>query len=111
VDLVDHAEAQQRMLPTIDVVQVIGTSVPPTVAARLRSITGGCRIISTYGSTEAGAATFRAYDSDDPYDAGPISPGAMVEIVDDDDEPLPQGEVGRIRVRSLGMARGYHNDP
>jgi acyl-CoA synthetase (AMP-forming)/AMP-acid ligase II len=111
VELVDHVESAGGALATIDVVQVIGTSVPPTVAARLRAITGGCRIISTYGSTEAGSATFRAYDSDDPFDAGPIAPGAMVEIVDDQDAPLPQGEIGRIRYRSYGMVQGYYGDP
>jgi acyl-coenzyme A synthetase/AMP-(fatty) acid ligase len=111
VELIEHVESAGQSLQTIDVVQVIGTSVPPAIAARLRALTGGCRIISTYGSTEAGAATFRAYDSDDPFDAGPIAPGATVEIVDDQDVPVPQGEIGRIRYRSFGMARGYYGDP
>ena len=111
VAVVEHVEAQQQTLPSIDVVQVIGTTVPPTVAERLRSVTGGCRIIGTYGSTEAGSATFRAYDTDDPFDVGPVAPGATIEIVDDDDQPLPPGEVGRIRHRSPGMVRGYYDDP
>lgn len=111
VDVIEHVEAQQRTLPSVDVVQVVGTAVPPIVAERLRSVTGGCRIISTYGSTEAGSATFRAYDTDDPFDAGPVAPGSAIEIVDDDDQPLPVGEVGRIRTRSFGMVRGYYNDP
>jgi acyl-coenzyme A synthetase/AMP-(fatty) acid ligase len=111
VELLDQVESDGTALPSVDVVQVIGTSVPPAVAERLRSLTGGCRIISTYGSTEAGSATFRAYDSDDPFDAGPIAPGAEVQIVDDQDAPLPQGEIGRIRYRSYGMVHGYYGDP
>ncbi|HEX7943137.1 MAG TPA: fatty acid--CoA ligase family protein, partial [Phenylobacterium sp.] len=37
--------------------------------------------------------------------------GGIVEIVDDDGNPLPDGEVGEIRVRGPRMIYGYLDDP
>ncbi len=109
--LVDELEAQQRTLPTIETVIVAGTVMPPGVAQRMRAAAEGCTILSNYGSTEAGGAASRLYESDDPYDAGQIARGSEVQIVDENDAPLPDGEVGRIRHRSFGMAHGYLGNP
>jgi acyl-CoA synthetase (AMP-forming)/AMP-acid ligase II len=108
--LVDELEAQGRTLPSVQTVIVGGTVMPPGVAARLRTVTEGCSIFGNYGSTEAGGAASRFYDSDDPFDAGRILPGSQVEIVDEDDRVVPMGVVGRIRHRSAGMAQGYLGD-
>ncbi len=109
--LVRELESQGRAVPSIDIVSFAGTVMPPGVADRMRRAAEGCQIFSSYGSTEAGAATRRLYESDDPFDLGQIAPGSVVEIVDEDDRPLPQGETGRIRHRSPGMSRGYLGDP
>jgi acyl-coenzyme A synthetase/AMP-(fatty) acid ligase len=108
--LVDELEAQGRTLPSVQTVIVGGTVMPPGVAARLRTVTEGCSIFGNYGSTEAGGAASRFYDSDDPFDAGRILPGSQVEIVDENDRVVPMGVVGRIRHRSAGMAQGYLGD-
>ncbi len=60
----------------------------------------GCRITTVYGSTEAGLPLFRA--AGDPYrpmSCGRVSPHYEVQIVDDDDLPLPVGATGHIVVR------------
>jgi long-chain acyl-CoA synthetase len=80
------------------------------VARAARAATGA-EIHNLYGSTETGTVTRRPYDSDDPYDAGEITPGTDVEIVDGDDRPLPAGEVGLIRYRRHLQATEYHDDP
>ncbi len=109
--LVEELEAQQRTLPTIQAVMTTGTVMPPGIADRMRKAAEGCMIFALYGSTEAGGATTRQYESDDPYDAGQILPGTTVEIVDDDDEPVAEGVVGRIRYRSFAMADRYLGNP
>jgi acyl-CoA synthetase (AMP-forming)/AMP-acid ligase II len=108
--LVDHLERVQGTLPTLETVVVSGTVLPPSVQQRLQEVTGGCVVVSNYGSTEAGAATRRTTDSGDPFDVGRVQPGSEVQIVDDDDVEVPAGTVGRIRHRSLGMAEGYLGD-
>ena len=108
---VEEVEAQGRTLPSIETVYVGGTVMPPGVADRVRRATGGCDIFSMYGSTEATIATSRLYESDDPTDAGYLLPDAVVEIVNDDDEVLPQGRPGRVRHRSPGMVHEYLGNP
>ena len=105
-------EEHGQSLPTLEIVTVAGTSIPPGMAARLQAVTGGCHIIGQYGSTEAGAAARRVQTgSDDPFDVGQLLPGTVLEIVDDTDQPLPPGETGRIRYRSPGMSTEYLGNP
>lgn len=110
-DLVAELESTQRTLPSIERVHFSGTSMPPNLAARIRQVTEGCTIFSNYGSTEAGGTAAREYNSDDPFDAGRIVPGVQLQIVDDNDNVLPDGERGRIRVKSPAMAHEYLGDP
>lgn len=109
--LVDALDSARRALPTVETVVVAGTVMPPGVAERMRRATEGCLIVGNYGSTEAGGATSRLYESDDPFDAGRPIPGSTIEVVDDDDQPVPAGVTGRIRHRGYGMAQGYLGDP
>ena len=40
-----------------------------------------------------------------------VRPGADVEVVDDDGRPLPQGQVGRLKIRTDSLVDGYVGDP
>ncbi len=71
------------------------------------------RYLNFYGSTDGGGCSALLWD--DPAGAAdsvgrPVF-GATLEIVDDRDDPVECGEVGRIRYRHPGTASGYHNDP
>ena len=109
--LVDELDSQALTLPSVQSVFVGGTVMPPGLATRLQRATEGCRIVSLYGSTEARMATVRAYESEDPFDVGQILPGSQVEIVDEDDRILPDGEVGSVRYRHPSMAHEYLGNP
>ena len=108
--VVAELEGQGRTLPKIETVIVGGTVMPPGVAERMRRAAEGCQIFGNYGSTEAGTITARLYASDDPYDAGHVVPGSALQIVDEDDRQLPDGDVGAVRTRSWGMVQGYLGD-
>ena len=108
--LVGELEAQGRTLPDVRVAVVSGTVLPVGLAERLLRATEGCMIITNYGSTEAGGATVRRDGFTDPFDAGHVSPGSVVEIVDENDVPVADGVEGRVRHRAPGMATGYLND-
>src|SRR5690606_17674936 len=41
----EDLEAQQRVLPSVQLVVVSGTAMPPDVADRMRRVTEGCRIV------------------------------------------------------------------
>jgi acyl-coenzyme A synthetase/AMP-(fatty) acid ligase len=109
--LVDELEAEGKTLPSVETVFVGGTVMPPGVADRTRNAMVDCEIFSMYGSTEATIGTSRRYDSDDPSNAGEVLPGSTIEIVDEDDQPLPPGVPGRIRHKSAGMIHEYLSNP
>ncbi len=62
-----------------------------------------------YGSTEAGYITggAAALSFSQPGASGYVLPGSDLEIVDSEGLELPAGEIGTVRVRSLGSASGY----
>jgi acyl-CoA synthetase (AMP-forming)/AMP-acid ligase II len=89
-----------------------GSLLPLPVAgeARLR-LTPDIWII--YGSTEASLlATGPAADLEaHPGLVGRTPAGAILEVVDDAGRPLPDGEIGEIRITSERMSPGYLGDP
>ena len=61
-----------------------------------------------YGSTEGGGAATRMLAStDDPARVGAPVAGVELQIVDEQDAPLPDGAEGRVRYRGRGLAAGY----
>ncbi len=70
-----------------------------------------CRITTVFGSTEAGLPLFRGVaDPYRPTSCGRPSPYYEVQIVDDDDHPVPVGVSGEIVVRPrrpLLLGSGY----
>ncbi|HLJ21988.1 MAG TPA: hypothetical protein VKU84_17410, partial [Stellaceae bacterium] len=48
---------------------------------------------------------------DDPEGFGTLWPGAQVQAVDEQDRPLPPGEVGHLRVKTPWMCDRYVDNP
>ena len=72
---------------------------------------------NSLGSTEAGSLTRddippEADDQEGPVPVGTVAEDVEVRVVDEDDEPVPDGEIGRLVVLRWGrLALGYWNDP
>jgi long-chain acyl-CoA synthetase len=107
--LVAELESHPVTLRTLSSVYVAGSVLPPTLAAKLRSL-ADCRVFNVYGSSEAGTITARLTDSDDPFDAGMPTAGSLVQIVNEDNREVASGEAGRIRYQRPHMAAGYLDD-
>jgi acyl-CoA synthetase (AMP-forming)/AMP-acid ligase II len=81
----------------------------------------GCEFFQGYGMTETTAVVSYLLNADhqralkDKPDlllsAGRPLPGTEVRVVDEDDTPLPIGEIGEIIARGPQMMRGYWNLP
>ena len=74
----------------------------------------GFELVHCYGSTEATIPVWNTGDNPPPGAAGLPLPGYEVRLVDDEDLPVPQGDVGQVCVRSVepwSMFSGYLNDP
>ena len=86
--------------------------VPPDLVHAMRARLG-CPVVVRYTSTESSLGTgTRPQDSDDVVatTVGRPVPGVELEVVDDEGTEVSPGEVGRIRLRSAAVLRGYVGD-
>jgi acyl-CoA synthetase (AMP-forming)/AMP-acid ligase II len=73
----------------------------------------GAKFTQLYGLTETvGLGTFLPPEAHDPAwgklrSCGVPYPGSIVRVVDSDDKPVPQGEVGEIVVKADFVMKGY----
>jgi fatty-acyl-CoA synthase len=93
---------------SLDIVALSGSALAPTLATKFMDRFGDV-LYSLYGSTEvayvsvAGPKDLRAA----PNTAGRVLRGVTVRLVDENDEDVPQGEVGRIFAGSGMSFEGY----
>ncbi len=73
----------------------------------------GLKINQLYGSTESGAITINTYQTSGvSSDAvGTALPGKTLQIVNEDDQVLPAGTEGFIRMKSSATMQGYIGQP
>jgi len=96
-------------LPLLKTIIMSGSAPSDQLAVRIKSQMD-CKIINAYGSTEAGFVAFSILGENQPPGAW-INPSVEVEIVDDNDQPLPVMSVGHIRYRRDGMETTYYKNP
>jgi long-chain acyl-CoA synthetase len=89
-----------------------GMAVQRAVAEKWKQVTG-VPIVEAYGLTETSpAATANALDIKDwTGSIGLPIPSTLAAVLDDDDSPLPAGEVGEICIRGPQVMKGYWNRP
>jgi crotonobetaine/carnitine-CoA ligase len=86
----DHSLRSVWMVPCI-----------PELTRRFRERFGVERIVTSYGTTEIGMVARRVVDDSDDVSSGEIGTEFYdVQIVDETDAPVPEGEVGEIVVRT-----------
>jgi acyl-coenzyme A synthetase/AMP-(fatty) acid ligase len=62
-----------------------------------------------YGTVEVGTISAIWDAGGDGF--GTVCPEARAEVVDEEDQPLPSGEAGRVRLKSTYMSERYIEDP
>ena len=112
VELLAYAEDKSMLFPTLRAM-VVG-SAPTTHAQRLiarKRLTPN--FYEQLGSNEAGLLALALPSDQDAYpDAvGRIVDGVEAQIVDENDRPLPAGEVGLVRFRGTGFPTHYIDAP
>ena len=106
-EVLEQIQAGFERLPGL-VVSTFGGAIPPSL--RQEAVGRLCgALCDMYGCNEVGFIA-----SNGLHRVGrflEIWPGVALEIVDEQDRPLPRGEAGRIRVRTESMFEGYVDDP
>jgi len=67
-----------------------------------------------FGMTEIGSGLFMPIEATDMVGSGACgqpSPYREARIVDENDNPVKQGDIGELQVRGPGMLQGYYNKP
>jgi fatty-acyl-CoA synthase len=92
------------ILPQLTVVSV-GATLPEDLRRyALQRLCG--RILEVYGSNEAGHTAII-----DETGVGKFVAEIVGEVIDDDGNRLPTGEIGQLRLRGPGFILGYLDDP
>lgn len=91
-----------------------GAASPPALVREGRERFGAAYSIR-YSSTESGGVglgtAFDAPDDETLHTVGRPRPGVEVRITDEGDQPVPDGTVGELQLRSDAVMDGYWNDP
>jgi acyl-CoA synthetase (AMP-forming)/AMP-acid ligase II len=99
--------------PLARLATLISSGSPLTADERIQIRERLCpNFIEYYSSTEGGGVTVLSSEDQLAYPTSVGRPvfGVRIEIVDDAHQPLPTGEVGRIRYRAPTVADGFYND-
>ena len=100
----------ERDVPTLRTVLVGGEACPEDLVRRWSR--PGRRMLNTYGPTETTVtATWTELFPGKPVTIGRPLPTYSVQILDEDREPVPDGEIGEICIGGPGVAAGYLNQP
>lgn len=89
---------------------VAGGALSSALAARIKA-EWTTNLFTVLGSTEGGIWALTPIEDEDDLRWHRISPEREVQIVDEDDRPLPAGQLGQVRVRLTNGLSGYLNAP
>jgi long-chain acyl-CoA synthetase len=110
--LLNHPERERHDTSSLRLCQSGGASLPVEV---LRGFEAAfrCILIEGYGLSETSpsASCNRPDIERKPGSVGPAVEGVDIEIVDDDGNEVPQGEIGEIVIRGHNIMKGYWNRP
>jgi amino acid adenylation domain-containing protein len=111
-----HGALDKRDLSSLRWVLFGGEPFPTRHLRSLMAALPGARVSNVYGPTEVNGVTYWIVPPLEAEDDAPIpigQPYANVEvrIVDDDDEPVGDGNPGELLVRTPTMMRGYWARP
>jgi len=109
----EAAAGTRRDLSSLEVLQVGGAKLTPEVARRVRPVLGA-RLQQVFGMAE-GLVNYTGLDDPDDVvintQGRPMCPDDEVLVLDDRDEPVPDGVAGHLLTRGPYTIRAYHDEP
>jgi amino acid adenylation domain-containing protein len=93
-----------------------GEVFPTKHLRQLMALLPGVKFSNLYGPTETNVCTYYhvpplADDSDEPIPIGRVCENAEAVVVDADEQPVAQGQVGELLIRGGIVMRGYWGQP
>ena len=112
--LLEHPRFDEADLTSVQLCSVGSAPLAPFVLERLQDRMPTALVSNNYGMTEAGSVYCLMPPGEAvkrPGSVGKPAPPAEILCVDDDGRPMPNGEVGSVRMRIPGRPREYYGDP
>ena len=107
----NHPDFQALDFSNFKIANAGGTALQQKVGEEWEQLTGN-KIAEGYGMTEASpVVTVNPRDAVRMGTIGIPVPSTEVRIVNEQGEPLPQGEIGEIQVKGPQVMKGYYNKP
>ncbi len=97
--------------PTLEHLRIVGAT-PDAKLLRILKARFSANVFVPYGSTEMGPVSIASPEilAVHPDCSGRLFPWARAEIVDENDQLLPAGHSGQLRLQVEGMVAGYFRD-
>ena len=108
-----HADFDRINVESVNYLIVGGGPITPGLAEEARQRFGAA-LATRYSCTEAGIGLGTAFD--DPHEDAVLSvgrplPSVALAVLDADDQPVAQGDVGAVCLRSPAVMSAYWRDP
>jgi acyl-CoA synthetase (AMP-forming)/AMP-acid ligase II len=111
--MLEHPSLADTDLSSVQAIVIGGGPATPALVRAARS-RFGVPLAVRYSCTEAAIGCGTRFD-DPPEDAevsvGRAQTGVSLSVLDDEDQPVPDGEVGHVCLKSGAVMAGYWNDP
>ena len=107
-----HPDLADADVSSLRIAGTGASRVPPELVHAMRERLG-CPVVVRYTSTESSLGTGTRPDDGDDVVATTVGrpvPGVELAVVDGSGAPVAPGEVGRVRLRSAAVLRGYVGD-
>jgi long-chain acyl-CoA synthetase len=113
--LADYAKLknlQSLKHPNLRIISSSGAPLPPALKSQIENLFG-MTLYNGYGVTECSPNIAQAVVGERRTDTsvGRILPGVEVQLVDTDQKPVAEGEVGELWVRGPNVMKGYYRAP
>jgi len=114
--LVEHTQAAGTPYPSLQLILLSGDWIPVDLPARVRTLTGGGRVIALGGATEASIwSNCHVVDGPVPADWNSIPYGRpltnqRLHVLDAAMQIRPDWTSGQLYIGGIGLARGYWRD-
>lgn len=101
-----------RKFPALRIISSSGAPLHPAVKADIEKLFG-LPLYNGYGVTECSPNISQAVVEKPRTDTsvGRVLPGVEVKFIGPDGQPVPEGEVGELRVRGPNVMKGYYRAP
>ena len=109
--MTSHPDYASRDLTSLRKLISAGSALPHEVYLRLQQ--RGIGVLECYGTSETGGGVMISAEEKarNPKSVGRAMAGFEVQVFDDQDQPVRDGEIGELVIRGDPVARGYYKQP